>query len=235
MKCAKCGAELQDNAEFCHDCGATIQPDTQSEKVIARNKNLNTLTIVFFIMLAVILLTLVMVVLKLNDKTDNSQSTDSSQVTQEVITPSPQPVQETAIIAPEPAENVSIYRRTEVSDVEAAVKEVRRVYNMIQSNLDSYAIDESTPGMKIYTDSQQRGVRIDIYPNHASEYTRYYYFDNEKLCFAFVFDGKKENRLYFTDDFLFRWIDENGVIHDNEIENSNFLAWEEFVRADLKY
>ncbi len=45
-------------------------------------------------------------------------------------------------------------------------------------------------------------------------YSREYYFKNDKLYFAFFFDGSAEDRLYYSDDELIRYIDENGTTFD---------------------
>ena len=45
-------------------------------------------------------------------------------------------------------------------------------------------------------------------------YSREYYFKNDKLYFAFFKDGSAEDRLYFYDDELIRFIDEKGTTFD---------------------
>ena len=66
-----------------------------------------------------------------------------------------------------------------------------------------------------------------------NNYTRYYYFKDDKLYFVFAFDGTKENRLYFDNEVLFRWIDENGKIHDNDFANNEFISWENKILNEL--
>ena len=46
------------------------------------------------------------------------------------------------------------------------------------------------------------------------EYSRDYRYHNGKLIFAFVFDGTQEHRLYFKNDHMIRYIDENGTVYD---------------------
>ncbi len=45
-------------------------------------------------------------------------------------------------------------------------------------------------------------------------YRTYYFDENEKLTFALMKDNDGEHRLYFCNDILIRFIDENGQNHD---------------------
>lgn len=120
-------------------------------------------------------------------------------------------------------------------NVEDEVLRIRNLYNTTQSNLSSLTKDSSESGKVEYYDSDSRLVRMDISANSVTPYTKYYYFENGELYFAFVFNGTKENRLYFKDGRLFRWIDESRKTHDKERSNSAFLEWEEIVINDLNY
>lgn len=60
-------------------------------------------------------------------------------------------------------------------------------------------------------------------------YSRIYYFDEDgKLYFAFIFDKLKENRLYFKDDTIIRYIDEAGITYDL-YNNLDTCEWEELT------
>lgn len=67
--------------------------------------------------------------------------------------------------------------------------------------------------------------------NAIGYYRIYYYDENGKIYFAFVFDKKKENRLYFKDNILIRYIDENGDIYDL-YENLETCSWFELVLSE---
>ena len=45
-------------------------------------------------------------------------------------------------------------------------------------------------------------------------YSREYFFKNDKLYFALIYDGTEEHRLYFSDDILIRYIDNNKNTYD---------------------
>lgn len=141
-----------------------------------------------------------------------------------------------ATVTPNKTEEIireDVGEREYISDVEAKVKHIRSIYNDIQSDLSGYVTAEYN-GRKVYVDSEtDKIVRIDYLPDEKSEYARFYYFDDEVFCFAFIFDGKKENRLYFHNGYMFRWIDEDGVIHDNESDNAEFIEWEEFALGEI--
>ena len=60
-------------------------------------------------------------------------------------------------------------------------------------------------------------VRLIVVANgfRDNECSRTYYFDeNEKLTFALIDDDKGEHRLYFYDDMLIRYLDEEGNNYD---------------------
>jgi len=83
--------------------------------------------------------------------------------------------------------------------------------------------------IKIYYVEDQI-VSIEVTSGYNEiDYSRIYYFDKDsKLYFAFVFDKRKENRLYFKNDMLIRYIDENGEIY-NLNENTESCTWRELV------
>lgn len=67
-------------------------------------------------------------------------------------------------------------------------------------------------------------VRLIVVTNgfRDNECSRTYYFDeNENLTFALVKDNIGEYRLYFYDDILIRYIDENGQNYDIDINLDN--------------
>jgi len=83
-------------------------------------------------------------------------------------------------------------------------------------NKDNKPINSSIyPGVSYWYISTK--VRLITVPNgfRNHECSRTYYFDeNENLTFALICDDNGEHRLFFNNDILIRYIDENGQNHD---------------------
>lgn len=96
-------------------------------------------------------------------------------------------------------------------DVESEVAQIRVDYYATQ---DDPGTEKTADGITYYTKNGET-TKI-VCPNGTSGwgYSREYFFKNGKLYFAFIFDGTIEHRLYFTDDTLIRYIDENSVTYD---------------------
>lgn len=75
---------------------------------------------------------------------------------------------------------------------------------------------------------------MDFKLNNSSYSACFYYNDSNELYFAFVFNGESENRFYIYDDTIFRWIDERGVIHDNDYESMEEYNWNEIIFNENK-
>lgn len=107
---------------------------------------------------------------------------------------------------------------------EDEVKKIRERYNDTQSRLDSFEKRTVSGGITEYYDNSEL-VRADIAAGEKP-YTKFYYFKDGRLYFAFIFNGTNENRLYFKNGKLFRWIDENKNTHDSEFDNGSYVSWE---------
>lgn len=83
------------------------------------------------------------------------------------------------------------------------------------------------PGVSYWYVSDK--VRLIVVTNgfRDNECTRTYYFDeNGNLTFALVKDNIGEHRLYFYDDILIRYIDENGQNYDVDVNlNDGECEW----------
>lgn len=92
-------------------------------------------------------------------------------------------------------------------EIEEEVLRIREVYNDIVSNVSNKKYTKKTieDKVKAYYDSNG-GVRhilvLKGYDNY--NYTRYYYFEDNKLMFAYV-EASDSHRLYYKDGVLFRW------------------------------
>lgn len=93
------------------------------------------------------------------------------------------------------------------SEIEDEVLRIREVYNDIVSNVSGKKYTSKTIESKViaYYDSNGQVKHIQVskgYDNY--NYSRFYYFENNKLMFAYV-ESSDSHRLYFQDGILFRW------------------------------
>lgn len=99
----------------------------------------------------------------------------------------------------------------ETTDVDAIVAQIRSDYYATQTDTGS----EKTINGVTYYEKNGEVTKIVCQGNDSGmRYSREYYFKNSKLYFAFVFDGDAENRLYYYNDELIRYIDEKGNTFD---------------------
>ena len=96
-------------------------------------------------------------------------------------------------------------------DVASEVAQIRADYYATQ---DDPGAEKTVNGITYYTKNGET-TKI-VCPNGTSgwDYSREYFFKNGKLYFAFIFDGTIEHRLYFADDTLIRYIDDDSVACD---------------------
>ena len=76
-----------------------------------------------------------------------------------------------------------------------------------------------------YTPSNRDVQKVLENGQDGWNYSRDYRFHDDKLVFAFVFDGTEEHRLYFKDDHMIRYIDENHTTYDYP-DTAQFSYWE---------
>ena len=236
--CCQCGNILKKNALFCNKCGhKLLESQTESERgnkcphcnLILKDEVMKSIDatpkkkkdngLVFLIVLLVVALTASVSVIGYVYLQNNSVDTE---------------ILSGDVSADNKTENSGKAEYTDDNfDIEKEVLKIRELYNSTQSNLSNLTKKDSVSGKVKYYDDSSKLVRMDIPSNSITSYTKYYYFENGELYFAFVFDGTKENRLYFKDNRLFRWIDEFGGIHDKERSNNAFIEWEKIVLNDL--
>ena len=87
----------------------------------------------------------------------------------------------------------------------------------IQNQINSYSIQKEEPYIRYISNGIMR--KIILYPSqyeqrHMTE--EYYYDENEKLVFVFVYDNSNEFRYYFYNGLIYRYIDNYGNINDYE-------------------
>ena len=109
------------------------------------------------------------------------------------------PAAETA--APAPGERLT------PEQLEDAVLRIREKYNDIMSRVDAGTYTttmDTADGMTRYFDIDD--IKCIMVPGgtNGSTYTRWFYFDQGRLFFAY-YEGADAHRLYFQDDVMIRW------------------------------
>lgn len=119
------------------------------------------------------------------------------------------------------------------SEIEAEVLRIREIYNQIVETRENQGYTESSPkdGVTAYSENGEVRAVIVLKGVDNVQYTRYYYYENQKLIFAYL-EAADSHRLYFWNERLFRWRyaeDANDFSetdnHDNE-DSQEFLSWE---------
>ena len=205
MRCKNCGNEIQEGAAVCGRCGAPVNANDNAESNITgtpMNKKLKVIIIVSAI--AAAFAAIVLIILLLINMLGNKPETDTA-----AIAPTASPTvaadadkaEETAK-QEDPTEKAAVsptVQPTEASfsisggELESEIEKIREYYYSPTSDDEKIVLDNGTDGWG---------------------YSRDYRFHNGKLIFAFIFDGTEEHRLYFKDDHMIRYIDENGVTYD---------------------
>ncbi len=134
------------------------------------------------------------------DKTPDSEAKTSKPETKSV---------ETKSAETQPAETQPKTAKT--YDVEAEVKQIREWYYATQENPGTH-----TPNSEIlrYTKNGKTTKFSAPMSYNGWDRERWYFYHDGKLYFAFVFKGTDEQRLYFRDDVLIRYIDNSGTTYD---------------------
>ncbi|MBQ3022459.1 MAG: SH3 domain-containing protein [Clostridia bacterium] len=93
---------------------------------------------------------------------------------------------------------------------------VRPLYNHINSNIDSYSTEKNAEGIITWYDGINCVKKEFPSGAYQNDMSRQYYYDagSGQMVFAFIFKGKQEHRLYFRNNEIVRYIDENGEIFD---------------------
>lgn len=237
-RCPYCNSPLKDDALFCRKCGKSLEEKIEKSIPSVPKKKKDKGLVFLIVLLVVVLIASVSVIgyvcfqnnsIDIETPSFESSADENKEEGLDIEENDDVSSEETGVT--EGLEEPEyIYDNFNVED---EVLRIRELYNATQSNLSSLTKDSGDDEEVKYYDTNSKLVRLDIPANSITPYTKYCYFENGELYFAFVFDGTKENRLYFKDKRLFRWIDESGKIHDKERSNSTFLEWEKIVYDDL--
>lgn len=236
-RCPYCNSPLKDDALFCGKCGKSLEKKIEKSTPSVPKKKKDKGLVFLIVLLVVVLIASASAIgyiyfrsNSVNVETPSIEISTDNKENELDIEENGDAAFEKIGVAEDLKEPEYIYDNFNVED---EVLRIRELYNATQSNLSSLTKDSGDDEKVKYYDTNSKLVRLDIPANSITPYTKYCYFENGELYFAFVFDGTKENRLYFKDKRLFRWIDESGKIHDKERSNSTFLEWEKIVYDDL--
>ncbi len=130
----------------------------------------------------------------------------------------------------------------EMADVEDSVLRIRdkydRIVNGISSN--SYDIVMIDEGTLAYSEQDQIKAIVVQKDYGGSDYTRYFYYDESGLFFAY-YEGVDSHRLYFDADQLLRWryspdAADHSKATDYDLEDTyEYYQWETLVLSESQY
>ena len=214
MRCNKCGNQLRDGATFCNRCGAPVGENKTAgsdaaEQSVSGKRRVIMIVSAIAVVTAAIALTVFLIL---------SARNNQSRAESIVIAESLNPTVNTQIDIEEPTEKPTEETTEKPGETQAetaysiTVDELEKEIERIRSYYYTPGEDDSQVVLENGTD--------------AWSYSRDYRFHNGKLVFAFIFNGTEEHRLYFKDDHMIRYIDENGVVYDYP-DTSSFKSWEE--------
>lgn len=131
------------------------------------------------------------------------------------------------------AESPAALSAVNPGDMEEKIKYIRKVFYSIQAEYEGYVKTDVRDGIVHYTSPNGAWVKCSVNGGtDENPWSREYYYENGQLLFAFYFQKKAENRFYFWDGAMIRWIDESGTVHDNEFSNNLWSTWENQVKSD---
>ena len=112
----------------------------------------------------------------------------------EQAAPKADSVETTQIVSPAPIQtNPPVATKLSDSELEAEIAWIRDCYYSPTDSDERLVVNNGTDGWN---------------------YSREYSIHNNRLIFAFIYDGTEEHRLYFKDNQMIRYIDENHITYD---------------------
>ncbi|WP_446853372.1 hypothetical protein [Halobacillus faecis] len=119
-------------------------------------------------------------------------------------------------------------------DVPSEVENIREKYNKIKENEHLYTELEVSVDVNEYED--ENGMRQKLVQEKFNgSRVESYYGDDGELLFIFTSDDhNKENRYYFKDGLLIRWIDPNGNSTDAGNETEEYFKLNHYWQSELE-
>ena len=120
----------------------------------------------------------------------------------------------------------------QIDDFSTAIQVIKEQANTIVEILPSCR-EEGTADQKLrYYDENGSLVKALIYPSvsETGMYEEYYYWDGQ-LFFCYMWNEDFDELWYFDKSGrLIRWIDADGLVHDMETDNPDYVEWGEQIR-----
>lgn len=113
----------------------------------------------------------------------------------------------------------------------SALEKIKKQATTISDNIHNYDwIGVEGNKLKYFNHDNGEYMKVLVYPAKSEDkvYEEYFYWD-EKLFFAYIWYDEMKELYYYDNGKLIRWVDKDGVCHDNETDN------EEFVKRGEKY
>lgn len=115
-------------------------------------------------------------------------------------------------------------------DVKSTVKDIRAEYDKINSEQKTYKIDKKSDNFIDYIN--YNGIIKKSVKKENGLTTEYYFWDSGSLFFIFTTTAKPlENRYYFKNNQMIRWIDSNkrtiDISRSNKV-NQEYKNWENY-------
>lgn len=117
-------------------------------------------------------------------------------------------------------------------DVEKGALHIQEVCVYVTENQSSMTATQLSNGAVWYEDEESGYAKMEVSAGGGdmTNYSRFYFYEDGKLIFAFYFRGPLEQQFYFTNEVMFRWIDENGTTRDLAYDHSSWRTWETEVK-----
>ena len=109
-------------------------------------------------------------------------------------------------------------------DFDQSIRLINERATTIVENQKSYSTRGKEGDRLIYYDQDGELRKVLLYPSRSEDgrYEEYYYW-NDMLFFAYVWDEDTNDIYYYRDGILIRWIDSDGLSHDNEQDNPDYV------------
>ena len=248
-KCPVCGAKVKPGNTFCTTCGTLLnegksaehERKTERTKKKKKGSKFVKIFLAFTLLAAAALIAVVVLYFTGNNNDNRNRNTDGieNESTEDELSLSEIPEETVDITESEDTEDSSGQNQSDLIDVEENVELIREQYNNIVSSISSgaYTVIYPDTGIAAYYDGSDLKAIIAAKGSGNSEYSRSFYYDGDKLIFAY-YEGSDSHRFYFMNDQLIRWrysIDtsdsQNAVNYDLE-STSQYLNWESSVYQD---